>query len=172
MVQTYRKSTDISIMVWGATWYDGRSDLVIMERDEESRGGGYSANSYLQVLEQEIPKCFEPGRIFMQDNASIHTAKKVTQWFEDRSVLLLDWAPYSQDMNPIEHLWAKMKEWIVLHYPELSKMGKSQAAYDELARVIEEAWNAIDQEYINSLIEGMRRRLEALSIAKGWHTKY
>jgi hypothetical protein len=65
-----------------------------------------------------------------------------------------------------------MKKWIVLHYPELSKMGKSQAVYDELARVIEEAWNAIDQEYINSLIEGMPRRLEALSIAKGWHTKY
>jgi hypothetical protein len=51
-------------------------------------------------------------------------------------------------------------------------MGKSQAAYNELARVIKEAWNAIDQEYINSLIEGMSRRLEALSIAKGWHTKY
>jgi RNA processing factor Prp31 len=57
-----------------------------------------------------------------------------------------------------------MKEWIVWHYPELSKMGKSQAAYNELARVIKEAWNAIDQEYINSLIEGMPRRLEALSI--------
>lgn len=79
MVQTYRKSTDISIMVWGAIWLDGRSDLVIMKRDEESKGGGYSANSYLKVLEEEMPKCFEPGRVFMQDNASIHTAKKVIQ---------------------------------------------------------------------------------------------
>jgi DDE superfamily endonuclease len=104
MVQTYRKSTDISIIVWGAIWYGGRSNLVIMERDEDSRGEGYSANSYLQVLNQEMPKCFEPGRIFMQDNASIHTAKNITQWFEDHSILLLNWAPYSPDMNPIEHL--------------------------------------------------------------------
>jgi hypothetical protein len=51
-------------------------------------------------------------------------------------------------------------------------MGKSQAAYDELARVIEEAWNALDQEYINSLIEGIPKRVKTLYEAKGWHIKY
>jgi hypothetical protein len=104
MVQTYRKSTDISIIVWGAIWLGGRSDLVIIERDEESKKGGYSANSYLKVLEEEIPRCFEPGRIFMQDNASIYTAKKIKKWFEDNAILLLNWALYSPDMNPIEHV--------------------------------------------------------------------
>ena len=49
MVQTYRKSTDISIIVWGAIWLDGRSDLVIMKRDEELKGGGYSRNVFGQV---------------------------------------------------------------------------------------------------------------------------
>jgi len=159
-------------MVWGAIWLDGRSDLVIMKRDEESKGGGYSANSYLKVLEEEMPKCFEPGRVFMQDNASIHTAKKVIQWCEDHAILLLDWPPYSPDMNPIEHVWAIMKQWIVKHYPELSKMGKSQAAYDQLAEVIVEAWDALDQEYIDKLIRGMPKRVKTLRIAKGWHTKY
>jgi DDE superfamily endonuclease/Transposase len=109
MVQTYRKSTDISIMVWGAIWYGGRSDLVIMERHEESKGGGYSANSYLKVLQEQMPKCYKPGRVFMQDNTSIHTAKKITKWCEDHAILLLDWAPYSPDMNLIEHVWAKMR---------------------------------------------------------------
>jgi transposase len=143
-----------------------------MERDKESKSGGYSANSYLKVLEQEILKCFIPGRVFMQDNASIHTAKKVQNWCEENAILQLDWPPYSPDMNPIEHVWARMKEWIVQHYPELSKMGKSQAAYDQLARTIEEAWDALDQEYINNLIRGMPRRVAALDLAKGWHTKY
>jgi transposase len=54
----------------------------------------------------------------MQDNASIHTAKKITQWFEDEGILVLDWPPCSPDMNPIGHLWARMKEWIVQHYPD------------------------------------------------------
>jgi hypothetical protein len=63
-------------------------------------------------------------------------------------------------------------EWIVQHYSELSKMGKSQPAYDQLPRTIEEARNALDQEYINNLIRGMPRRVAALYLAKGWHTKY
>jgi hypothetical protein len=48
-----------------------------MERDKKSKGGEYSVNLYLKVLEQEILKCFIPGRVFMQNNASIHTTKKV-----------------------------------------------------------------------------------------------
>jgi DDE superfamily endonuclease len=119
-----------------------------------------------------MPKCFEPDRIFMQDNASIHTAQKVTQRFDDEGILVLDWPPYSPDMSPIEHMWARMKGWIIQHYPELSKLGKSQAAYDQLARVMEEIWGAVDQEYIDSLIRVMPRRVAALHLAKGWHTKY
>lgn len=46
-------------------------------------------------------------------------------------------------------------------------MGKSQKAYDQLARAIEEAWDALDQEYIDNMIKGMPRRLAALKEAKG-----
>jgi len=172
MIQPYTKGIDISIMVWGAIWVNGRSDLVLMDRDDDSKGGGYTANSYLQVLDEQIPKCFELGRIFMRDNASIHAAKKVKKWFEDQGVPLLNWAPYSPDMNPIEHVWAKMKEWICKSHPELIKIGKSQHAYDQLAQAIVEAWDALDQEYIDELIRGMPRRVETLRKAKGWHTKY
>jgi hypothetical protein len=51
-------------------------------------------------------------------------------------------------------------------------MGKSQAAYDEMARAIVEAWEAIPQSYIDGLMESMGRRVEAVRLAKGWHTKY
>jgi transposase len=108
----------------------------------------------------------------MQDNPSIHAAKKVIQWCEDYAILLLDWPPYSPDMNPIKHVWAITKKWIVKHYPELLKMGKSQAAYNQSTEVIVEAWNAIDQEYIDKLIRGMAEWVKTLRVAKGWHTKY
>jgi hypothetical protein len=75
-------------------------------------------------------------------------------------------------MNPIKHVWSKMKEWLVEHHPELLKMGKSQAAYDQLGQAIVEAWEAMDQDYIDNLVRGMPRRVEALRTAKGWHTKY
>ena len=48
-----------------------------MERNEESKRGDYFANSYIQILDAQIPTIYEPGMIFMQDNTPIHTAGKV-----------------------------------------------------------------------------------------------
>jgi transposase len=104
-VQTYGKSRDISVMVWACFWWeDGhirRSDLYIMDRDFESKKSGYSARSYIEVLDDQIPKCWQPGLVFMQDNAPIHKARTVCRWFEDLAIPLLDWPPYSPDLNPI-----------------------------------------------------------------------
>jgi hypothetical protein len=65
-----------------------------------------------------------------------------------------------------------MKQWIMKNYPQLKEMGESQAAYNELAQVIVEAWEAIPQDYIDGLIKGMDNRVNAVLNAKGWHTKY
>jgi hypothetical protein len=69
-----------------------------MGRDFESKKHGYSANSYLEVLEAEVEPMFEEldeGYLFMQDNASIHKAHKVMAWFTARGITIVtDWAPY------------------------------------------------------------------------------
>jgi transposase len=44
-----------------------------------------------------------PELIFMQDNASIHTAHKVKDWFEENGIQTTNWPPYSPDLNPIKH---------------------------------------------------------------------
>ena len=64
-------------MVWGAIWIEGKSDIVIMDRDEASKRGGYSANSYITVLDDQLPTIYNPGMKFMQNNAPIHTAGKM-----------------------------------------------------------------------------------------------
>lgn len=65
-----------------------------------------------------------------------------------------------------------MKQWTNQNYPHLKDQGGSQAAYDELARVVVEAWEAIPQEDIGSLIKSMDNRVNALLRAKRWHTRY
>ena len=75
----------------------------------------------------------------MQNNAPIYTAKKVSKWFTDWTISMLNWPLYSPDLNPIKHVWVKMKQWINNNYPHLKEMGESQAAYDELTQVIVEA---------------------------------
>jgi hypothetical protein len=60
-----------------------------MDRDFESKKHGYSANSYLEVLNVEVIPAFttfEPSYEFMQDNASIHTVGKVKEWFTKRGI--------------------------------------------------------------------------------------
>jgi len=67
------------VMVSAAFWGDGeRSDLLILERDFESKKNGYSANSYLALLEDLVLLNYTNDLIFMQDNALIYTARKVT----------------------------------------------------------------------------------------------
>jgi DDE superfamily endonuclease len=104
MICSYKKGKDISVMIWGAIYGDGRSDVVIIDRDPDSEKSGYNANSYLIVLNDQLPRTWQPGMTFMQDNASIHTAKKIKKWFKDESISILDWPAYSPDLNPIEHL--------------------------------------------------------------------
>jgi hypothetical protein len=59
MVQTYGTNKNMKTMVWAMFWDNGRSNLYIMDRDFESQKYGYSANSYLEVLEAEVRPAFE-----------------------------------------------------------------------------------------------------------------
>ena len=43
--------------------------------------------------------------VFMQDNASVHTAKKNLQFLERNNYDLLDHSPQSPDLNPLENIW-------------------------------------------------------------------
>jgi DDE superfamily endonuclease len=172
MIMPYKKDKDISVMIWGAIYGDGRSDVVIMDQDPDSEKSGYSANSYLTVLRDQIPRVYQPGMTFMQDGASIHTAKKVKKWFADESVVVLNWPPYSPDLNPIEHLWAQLKQWINEHYPNLVNMGKSEEAYQRLFLAIHEGWEAIGQEAINNLIKSMDIRINSVLNAQGSYIRF
>jgi hypothetical protein len=62
MITTYKSGKDIKVMVWGCFWgtEEGteRSELYILNCDFESKKHGYLAVSYLEVLEDQIPKCF------------------------------------------------------------------------------------------------------------------
>jgi hypothetical protein len=58
-VQTYDCKKNMKIMVWGCFWDTGRSGLYLMDRDFESKKYGYSAESYLEVLDAMVEPIFE-----------------------------------------------------------------------------------------------------------------
>ena len=111
--------------------------------------------------------------IFMQDNASIHTAKVVKEWFEDRDINTTDWPPYSPDLNPIENAWHAMKCLALKMFPDIMNGGGES---EEDIRKVEEcliaAWDALPSTLFDSLIESMPCRISECIKANGWHTKY
>ena len=114
-------------MEWASIWIGeggviGRSPLIIMSRDPQAKQNGYTRLSYLAALEEGLRPYYEPGDAFMQDNAPIHGAIEVKEWHEDHGVWVIEWPPYSPDLNPIEHLWWALKKKLHELYPEFDYM--------------------------------------------------
>ena len=109
----------------------------------------------------------------MQDNAPIYLAHLIQQWFKDHGIPLMVWPPYSPDLNPIEHAWAKLKEYIYKLDPELATIkGDNEELRIKFMRLIERAWEDLGQDYFDGLIQSMDSRVNAVLLAKGWYTKY
>lgn len=66
-----------SHMIWGAISYEGRSELIFMNRCGVR--GGYNSESYVETLREGLVPLYEPGLAFQQDNAPIHKSAMSTE---------------------------------------------------------------------------------------------
>ena len=67
-----------------------------------------NAEQYKNIPEQAFPECsnifeFELHWIFQQDNAPIYNARALTILISDPNVPLMDWPPYSPDLNIVQN---------------------------------------------------------------------
>ena len=76
------------------------------------------------------------------------------------------WPANSPNLNLIETLQDKIKDYIKEKYPEI------HSSYPRLRATVCEAWNSIIEEDIQGLIKPMHDRCQAVIDAEGWHTKY
>jgi len=65
-------------MIWAAcssqfSW----CNLVVMQRHKDAKNQGYSLYSYIKAMEEELLQIWQPGLLFLQDNAPMHTTKIV-----------------------------------------------------------------------------------------------
>ena len=79
---------------------------------------------------------------FQQDNAPQHTSHLARRWFHNHGVNLIDFPPYSPDLNPIENLWSILKARVE------ARLARTM---DEVERVLKEEWEALDKELLTSL---------------------
>lgn len=163
-------------MFWAGFACGRRTRLVSLHGDPDSRRGGVTSRQILACLQENLPEIADPGYFFVQDNAPTHTARIVKNWLREwageNEVHLVDWPPYSPDLNPIENLWKLLKENILKKYPELADMPKSDTALERLISAAEEVWEEFQDELLEKLATSMYRRLQAVIDADGWYTKY
>lgn len=118
-IDPYDKGRDILVMVWAAIQLYKRLEIGFMERDMEAPRHGYTSWSYTQILDDNLALIYSHGTLYQQDNASIHTAEETIEWFENYRIDLLNWPTYSLDLNPIENVWAFLKDYLNQHYSHL-----------------------------------------------------
>jgi len=167
------KSGGVSLMVWGCFIGDKKSQLAPMY-------GKQNADAYIVILRENLipfietlPQHVQRDFVFQQDNAKIHTAFRTMDFFEEHSVIVMEWPPNSPDMNPIEHVWHCLKTTLHRQFPDTPLLG---GAPDTVRRSLGErlivVWDSIGAERLDRLIASMPRRVRALYEAKGWYTPY
>ena len=100
----------------------------------------------------------------MQDGAPEHSAAYTREELELRDIRLIFWPAFSPDLNPIENVWNKMKNYLQYHFPE-------NMSY-QLRAAVREAWDTIGEDYLHELIELMNDRCWEIICADGMYTKY
>ena len=74
--------------------------------------GSITGKRFLEFLKYTLAPSLRYGDIVVMDNLSIHKVKGVEEIILSVNALPLYLPPYSPDLNPIELLWAKLKNFL------------------------------------------------------------
>nr|KAF6387327.1 hypothetical protein mMyoMyo1_007836 [Myotis myotis] len=154
-----------SVMVWGMfSWHD-LGPLIRVEQHLKS-------TTYLSIVAVQVHPIMlmaypNGDGFFQKDNAPCQGACIVQEWFQEHEgdFTLLRWPPQSPDLNPIEHLWDKVKRAIRQLVPQPSNL-------TELDSAIHWVWCQIPRITFQHLVESMPRRIATVLKAKGVPMKY
>ena len=160
------KSGRSRVMIWGCIAHGIKGPLVFIPPDRRL------AVDYVDLvlngpLWDFYTKLYEERGVVkvMEDGAPTHTSKVTQNFRNTNSMEPLPHPAQSPDMNPIEHVWYLIKT-------RINKRRNRPKTVEEMKVALLEEWEKIDIKVINSLIESMPRRVQALIEAKGGATKY
>ncbi|KAJ4451231.1 hypothetical protein ANN_02692 [Periplaneta americana] len=107
-----------------------------------------------------------------KDNHRVHTCVEVMTWFSERPCIrLIEWPPYSPDLNVLESVWSEVKKTVnaMIH-----TMPRRPTTKDGLWNIIKNAWDRVSsrQQYLRRLIAYIPRRMQAVIDVEGLHTRY
>ncbi|GFX17930.1 transposable element Tcb2 transposase [Trichonephila clavipes] len=147
-------------MVWGAISWRGFGPLVTLH-------GKIKAAHYVNILGYQVHPFVQtsfPGecQLYQDDNAPIHTAKIVQEWFTEHEgeVGHLDWPLQPPDLNIIEHLWGYLESKLRARFPLPSTISVLETS-------LHEEWLHIPLQVVHDLYASIPRRIQSVIQSKG-----
>lgn len=155
-----------AVDVWGTISKDGLGPLIRLE-------GHLTASKYCDILQETLLPYvldgpFADGCYLLQHNGSaVHTAPAVRALLEHRVIRKLEWPANSLDLNPIENVWAFLKE-------RLAEKDLCGADADSLWTAISAEWEAlrVRPEVVSLLYHSMPLRMVQVIETDGNFTGY
>lgn len=158
--------------VWGAIGLWGKGPLVFINEhesaNEKTKKNSLDSDKYISVLNTALPiiearKGQLKQAIYAQDNAPCHKSKVVKKYLRATHMDIIDWPPYSPDLNPIENVWGILKKRISARNPR---------HLEELKQFITEEWDELSSDTVVACCANMNARLGSVLENGGMQTDY
>jgi transposase len=137
-----------SIHIWGAICGSRKSSLHFFKSTVTTK-------AYVLALRKHMisfwKKC--KPKVFQHDNAPPHRSKITQQFFSDSKIKSVQWPPYSPDLNPIEKVWAILKERLSLY---------TVSTLSQLKIVLKHLWDSMPDTTIRKLTNSHIKKIKML----------
>ena len=148
------------INCWGAFSAKGIVDLYLFYKNLDS-------NLYFEILEFSLPemnKIMKNSVIFFRlIMIRNHRSLKALEFYKENNIKIIDWTSNSPDLNPIENIWAKIKN--KLCRQEFDNINK-------LRKRVKKEWDSQTNKNLQIYSNSMNNKIESCLLLNGKITKY
>ena len=121
---------------------------------------------YENILEDYMPELKRIGKnevLVLIDNHPVHKSLNSLKFYKEKGIKVIDFPPYSPDLNPIENICGKIKKQI---------MKKEYQTLAVLMKDIEKEWDSITDNQLKNYSSSMKDRIHSCLLLEGMITKY